>query len=124
MAKSEAAREAAAAALAAGKTTAEAAAAAGVTARAVFGWKTDPGFRARVLGLRHEMLGRACGELSDTLFAAARVLRELLTSANEKIRLQAATEVIGAALKVREMTDLADEVAALRAAVSSLEAKS
>jgi hypothetical protein len=114
----EANRDLAAVALAAGKTAAEAAAAAGVAERTVKYWAADAAFRDRVSDLRREVVGRACGELSDAMSAAAKKLRELVGSSEDGIALRAASAVIGHTLKVTELLDLQRRVEKLEQALA------
>jgi hypothetical protein len=103
-------RDLAACSLATGKTFAEAAAAASVSERSVKGWNEDETFRARVAGLRAEMIGRACGELADAMSAAARKLRSLVENGTDSIALRASVALIASALRVTELTVLQNRV--------------
>lgn len=116
-------RELAAARLACGGTFAGAGAAAGVSERAVLKWNTDPTFRAMVRDFRRQAIGRAVGALADSFTDAARVLRDLLASANERVRLKAAAEILNLGTKCIEAHDLAAELDELRAALAELQAR-
>jgi len=105
-----ASRDLAACALAAGKTIAEAAAAANVKVRTLKDWNTDGTFRARVVELRAEMVSRACGELADSMSAAAKKLRALVDRGPDMIALRASVALIASALRVAELTELQTRV--------------
>jgi hypothetical protein len=105
-----ASRDLAACALAAGKTIAEAAVAANAKERTVKDWNTDATFRARVTALRSEMVGRACGELADSMSAAAKKLRALVDRGPDMIALRASVALIASALRVAELTELQTRV--------------
>jgi hypothetical protein len=102
-----------AAAVAAGKTNEEAAALAGVSKRTVTRRLTDAAFRAEVTRLRGEMISQATGRLAEGMTWAALVLRTLLTSNAEGIRLRAAAKILDSGLRVVELHELAERVAAL-----------
>ena len=102
-----------AAALAAGKSTQDAATAAGVAERTVYRRLIDPAFKARVTELRGAMLATAAGRLADGMGEAASVLRALLTDADANIRFRAAGKLIELGVKVIELTDLEQRLAAL-----------
>jgi hypothetical protein len=102
--------ESLAAELAAGKTVREAATAAGVSERTAHRRTADPAFKARVTDLRTQMVTRASGRLADGMTAAADVLRKLLTSKTESIRLRAAERLIELGLKVTELAELQQRV--------------
>src|SRR5262249_2574834 len=84
-----AAREVVAFALAAGQTQAEGAAKGGVSVRTVRSWSGESEFAARVEQLRAEAIGQALGRLSGTMSSAADVLKDLLQSKSEDVRLRA-----------------------------------
>jgi hypothetical protein len=114
-------RDLAAVALAAGKTFDEAATAAGVTERTIHNWSTDEEFRDRVSELRREMVGRACGELAEAMGAAAKKLRELVGSTEERIALRAASAVIRHSLQVTELVELQERVEKLEHALARID---
>src|SRR4051794_11318261 len=111
--KSRRDREPVALALAAGRTVADAARAAGGSVRAVYNWKRDPAFTARVAALRTELYAVAAGRLADLSGKAADVLGGLLDSGAETVRLQAAKAVLDVGPKIREAADLGEQVADL-----------
>ena len=98
--------DAAATALAAGKTVKEAAVAAGIGRRTLTRWQSEPVFSARVQALRGEMVSRAAGRLSDAMAEASDVLRALLTSGEDRVKLRAASEVLTQGLRVAELVEL------------------
>jgi hypothetical protein len=100
--KSLAKREAVALALASGQTIKAAAAAAQVGEKTARNWMGEPEFAARVGELRAAMLEQAMSRLTRTTTRAAGVLRELLDSADEKVRLRAAQQVLEQATRLRE----------------------
>lgn len=99
-------RDLAAVALACGKSLAEAATAAGVTERTVLRWKKDPPFKTRVEELRADIVRDTAGQLASSMTRAAEVLDTLLKSANERVQLTAATQIIELGLKVTELSEL------------------
>jgi hypothetical protein len=104
-----------AAAIAGGRTHQEAALLAAVSTRTVTRRAATPEFRAEVARLRTEMLSRATGALTDGMTAAAGVLRDLLASSAEGIRLRAADKLLENARRMNEINDLAERIAALEA---------
>lgn len=112
-------RDLAAVALASGKTVAEAATAAQVSERTVATWRADPTFRARVVELRGEMVAAAAGRLSSSMSQAADVLKGLLESETEAIRLRAADRLIELGLKVTELHELQKRVEEIEARLTA-----
>jgi hypothetical protein len=102
-------------AFAAGKTLAEAAQAAGISERTASRRRADPDFAARVGDLRTEMVRRAVGKLADGMAEAAEVLRGLLGARSESVRLAAARTILELGSSLRQMEDLDDLDARLRA---------
>lgn len=108
-------REGVALALASGKSIRAAAADCGVGERTIHSWlDTDPVFRARIDDLRSDLFGLAVGRLSDLSGKAADVLGGLLDSQSDTVRLQAARSVLEYGSRLREVTDLAHQIAELR----------
>ncbi|MBA4065917.1 MAG: hypothetical protein C0501_19805 [Isosphaera sp.] len=95
-----------AAELAAGQTVRDAARTAGVSEHTAHRRNGDPAFKARVAELRVGMVAEASGRLAESMGRAANVLRDLLGSADEKVRLRAAERMIELGLKVVELTEL------------------
>jgi hypothetical protein len=96
-----------AAAIAAGCTIAEAAAAAGFSERTGHRRIASNDIRGRVARVRAQILERASGLLSEGMAESANVLRALLKSESEGVRLKAAVEVFKLGLATRDQTDLA-----------------
>jgi hypothetical protein len=99
--------------LAAGLTTAQAAEKAGVSERTARRRLKDPRFCRRVQELKTEAVNRATGILGRSMAGAAGVLTRLLTSDDERVRLQAARDIIGLTLKARRDEDLEQRMAEL-----------
>ena len=100
-------REAAALSLACGQTIKEAAAAAATTERSVYRWASEPEFQQRVEALRDGLVNQAAGALVGNVTEAVNVLKALLTSASEDIRMKAADKLLAHTVRVRELTELA-----------------
>jgi hypothetical protein len=105
--------EALAANLAGGMTTAQAAAKAGVAERTARRRLKDPEFCQLVQRLKTEAVNRAIAILGRSMSGASGVLVRLLSSADERIQLQAAREIIGLGLKARQSEELERRVADL-----------
>lgn len=101
-------------ALACGATIEAAARQSGVSRRTIYRRLNDPKFRARVREARAEMVKRAAGMLTA---AAGESVRTLLALQKDSVppatRLGAARAVIELGIKVREMVELEDRIAAL-----------
>lgn len=110
------AQEAAAVALAAGSTIEDAARKCGRAAVTVKMWRREnPRFNERVVELRAEMTARTVGLLCEGMTYAAMVLRTLLTSGTESIKLRAAEALLNHGLRVREASEFEARLAALEA---------
>jgi transposase-like protein len=107
--------EALALALATGQTLRAAAQTAGVGERTATRRWTDAAFRRRVGELRGEMTARAAGRLVEGMTAAADKLRQLVDAADERVALAAAKELLAAAVRIREATELEERLAELEA---------
>jgi hypothetical protein len=101
------------AALATGRSVAAAAEKVGVSERTARRRMADPAFRRRVDDLRAEVVAEALSVLNQSMSRAAEQLRELLESADEKVRLRAAGEIIRLGLAGHEVTGLRRELAEL-----------
>lgn len=99
--------------LMAGGTRPEAATAAGVSLRTVERWMTDPTTKAEIEAGRRAAYAEALGILKAGAVRAAEALAGLLSSRNESIRLRAAGEIIGAAMKAHETGELEARISAL-----------
>jgi len=106
-------REQAALALACGQSVRGAARALHVGERTLTRWRADPDFMRRVRDLQNELLARAVGRLSCAMPEAAAKLRKLLASGSEKIQLAAAGKLLECGLKLRELADFEERLAAL-----------
>jgi hypothetical protein len=107
-------REAAALAIARGMSVKSAAQETRVGRRTLHRWlKEDPSFQLRVNELRAEFFSRTAGCLSELTGQAVDTLRELLASADEKVRLQAARTIFEAAGNFRDMTEWSARLSAL-----------
>lgn len=82
--------------LASGSTTAAASERSGVSARTIHRKLAEPAFRARVSSFRAEALSRAAGRLADGTVESVDVLRVLLKSESENVRLAAARTILDA----------------------------
>ncbi len=107
--------EALALALAAGKTVRDAAAEVGIGERTATRRWADPDFRQIVSRHRADMVGRAVGELADSMSAAATTLRVLLDCESPAIRLGAARSILELGVKIKEAVELDERVGALEA---------
>jgi len=93
--------------LAGGMTAVGAAAKAGLHERTVRRKLEDPAFRARVDGLRAEIVGRAVAVLGRSMTTAARQLLKLATGAkSEGVRRAACKDLLEMALKARSGEDV------------------
>jgi HEAT repeat protein len=101
------------AALAIGKTVQESADAAGVSARTVSRRMADPDFCQRVAELRAETVARAASKMSDGMTEAADVLRKLLKSKKESIRLGSCRAMLEFGVRLRETIELQRRLEAL-----------
>jgi HEAT repeat protein len=108
-----------AAALAAGQTVTAAAAAAAMSEQTAYRRLSEPAFRQHVDALRSALLSTAAGRLADGMLPAVDVLRALLASRKEDVRLRAAVKVIELGLKVAELADLEHRVAELERRAAS-----
>jgi len=105
--------EALALALAGGQTLRDAAAAVGISERTATRRWTDHAFRRRVTELRAEMTGRALGKLADGMAEAGDVLRALLKSDRDSVKLGACRALLELGVKLREVVELEERIAAL-----------
>jgi hypothetical protein len=100
-------------ALAGGKTIAQTATACGVSERTINTRLKDQKFVRLIRQQRRAMSDRCAGKLADGLDEAVDVIRELLKSASEYVRLRAAGRLIELKLKVADMSALQNRVAQL-----------
>jgi hypothetical protein len=118
--KSAATREAVAAALARGETVREAGCGARVSERTVTLWlANDAAFRARVEGLRAELLERSMGITVSATAAAATRLKRLVKSKDERVALSAARAVLESAVSLRNAVSVEHRLRLLAAAAAA-----
>ncbi len=79
---------------------------AGISKNTVYTWLKQPSFKAALEEARNEAFRDAMVRLKATLTRAVDTLSGLLDSTDASIRLQAATRLIGYAIKVAEVEDL------------------
>jgi hypothetical protein len=101
-------------ALACGATVENAARQVGVSARTAYRRLAEPAFRRRLQALRADMVSRTAGTLTAAASEAVRTLLELLKNpTSPAVRLGAARAVLEIGMKLREMADLEERLAAL-----------
>jgi hypothetical protein len=107
-------RDAAALAIARGLPFAQVAQQTKISERTLYRWMAeDEAFQMLVDELRHELRSQAVGRLSDWAGRASDTLGELLSSEDERVRLQAARSLLGALGDMRPMEKVAEQVAEL-----------
>jgi transposase-like protein len=114
-------RDAAALLLASGNTVRSTAAEVGVGERTLHRWRADPAFRRREVELRGELLASGFGRLCATAAEAADVLKGLLASEAEGIRLAAARSVLTVASELRKTVELQATVDELNTRLKAIE---
>jgi hypothetical protein len=101
-------------ALACGATVESAARECGVSARTVYRRLNEPAFRQRLQRLRSDMVQRTAGTLTAASAEAVRTLVELLKpKVADTTRLGAAKAVLESGVKLRELAELEERLAAL-----------
>ncbi|MGV1080774.1 MAG: hypothetical protein ACOYD1_13160 [Candidatus Nanopelagicales bacterium] len=115
-------QEQAAAALAAGASLKAAAAVVSVEVRTLYRWRTQPAFQARLDQLRGEMIERAVGLLSRLAAASVIALARSLRSADEAVRVRAATAILDRLISVREHAAFDARLRELEEAAASMAA--
>jgi hypothetical protein len=101
-------------ALACGATVEAAARQAGVGPATVYRRLQNPAFARRLQKLRFDMVQRTAGALTAAHTEAVRTLLELMRApAKDNVRLGAARSVLEIGMKVREVADLEERLAAL-----------
>lgn len=102
------------------KNVAEAAAAASVGERTLHRWRSEPEFRAALSLAEGELLDAATRRLLALHERAIDALEALIDGAQtDSVRLQAARVAIEASLKLRELRDIDQRIAALEAAMAA-----
>lgn len=100
--------------LARGETVVHTSQQTGTSERTIFRWQAClPGFKAAVTQRRAAMVESAAALLSASMSEAAVTLRELLGSATDSTRLQAAKSILELATKLRESTEISSRIEAL-----------
>lgn len=107
--------------LAEGLGVVEASRRAGIHRRTASKRLQDPEFKAYVRSLRAESLEQASAKLSTATSQAVDVLIELMSGENEFCRLQAARAVLESALRMREVLDVEERLAAIEARLAAQE---
>jgi hypothetical protein len=106
-------------ALACGASVDQAARQCGLSTRTVYRRLAEPSFRQRLQALRGDMVSRTAGTLTAAATEAVRTLLELLkSSTSDAVRLGAARAVLEIGIKVREVADLEERLAALEKAAA------
>ncbi|MSR55800.1 MAG: hypothetical protein EXS09_21365 [Gemmataceae bacterium] len=100
--------------IAAGRSHVDAAETCDISVRTVQRRLDDPEFRTKVDRLKRQSVSRAIGTLCQSMNTAATTLATLVVDGvDEKTRLQAAKEIISAALKSRAQEELEGAIADL-----------
>ena len=102
-------------ALASGRRVVDAAESAGLSERTAYRRRAEPDFQARVKELRSELVDAASGRLVATMTKAVVTLKRLLDDEDSNVQARAAGLLLTHALRVTELVDLAERVAALEA---------
>jgi len=100
-------------AVACGVTVENAAAKAGVSTRTATRRMADPTFQKRLRAMRLDMVQRTMGALTAAGQEAVRTLLELLKGSTPSVRLGAVRMVLEMGIKMREVADLEERLAAL-----------
>jgi hypothetical protein len=82
----------------------------------------EPAFAARVRDAREALVAQAYGRLTDALAGALDVLRGLLASPSERVRLDAAKAVLSHTLDARDRLLVSRELEELKAKLEAIEA--
>lgn len=113
-------KTAAALALARGQAVTEAATAAGVSDRTIRRWlANDPEFADHVRDLRGEVLTTVIGALTDASTKAVATLVDCLKADDPSVRVRAAAQILRALPSMRVEGEVAQQVAALEAALEA-----
>ena len=106
--------------LACGANVESAARQTGLTERTVHKRLKDPAFRRQILAIRRDMVNRASGAMSAAAMESIKTLLDLQKPSQPgSVRLGAARAMLEIGLKLREVTDIEEEVAQLRQLVTS-----
>jgi hypothetical protein len=104
-------------ALAGGASIRRAAARARVSERTAYRRLDDPEFRRRVSAVRAEAIEQATGRLAIASTAAARTLRKLLRSKDERVQLAAGRWILRLGIAMKNEVEIQKQIDALNAAV-------
>jgi hypothetical protein len=96
-----------------GRSYRAAAAAAGINAKTVQRWMTDPAFRRRVSERREEFLNGVTGQLASLALQAVAVIGAELTGEQSATRIQAARLALSELARYRHVADTDDRLNAL-----------
>lgn len=91
--------------IASGKTVREAAREVGVAERTAYRWLQESGNRQRINELRSEYCEQAVGKLAHCSLQAALTMQELLDSASDSIRLNAARSILDFGMQLRQFSE-------------------
>ena len=100
-------------ALAGGATISAAASASGICERSAYRHLASPDFRQAVLEARGAMIDQATGRLARTSTKAAGALRKLLASADERVKLAAAVQVLRLGTALRDSVEFEERLSKL-----------
>ena len=101
--------------IAAGRSIKAAAAEAGCGERTAHQWLDDAEYRLLVSKFRRRMIDRTIGSLARSTNNAVFILRKLLGSENENVRLRAAASLLDHAVRMRDHGELEERITALEA---------
>ena len=101
-------------------TVRAAAAAAGVSVRTLHYWMRQEAFRRRYRAARNAVVDDAVLILQKSTVAAATALRRCLASDHEGTRVRAAQIILGLAIEVNGLLDMADDLADLNRKIDAL----
>jgi hypothetical protein len=106
--------EALALAIAAGSTVRAWARANKVPERTAYTWAATPEFKARVVELRHQAVGRALGRLTAAATRAVTTLRQLLRDSEPAtVRLGAARAILASLIDIQSHAELNERITEL-----------
>lgn len=96
-----------------GKTITDGVKRAGISKVTIYEWLKEPEFKAELQRQRADIIDCALFELKASAGEASKVLRNLLDSENEHIRLKAATTIIDSVTKFKEYEEIEHRLTAL-----------
>ncbi len=107
-------------AVAVGRPVAECAALGGVSEATVRRRMRSPKFMTRVRQLQRQMIAHASGKIVSALGQALDAMIALLSSANDSVRLGAASRIVQLSTQLGELSDLQDKVGKLESLIQQL----